>query len=403
MSNASEFNLKKEKCLSCQYYSGCHGVTSGFLTGDKIEYEENGICSKKGTKNYPYKTYAKGWCPKWTRDSRISLEISKKERYEAEQKQRHLEYDRRIENERRDRELRAERDRIVAERRALEKEREKLRYEKWYNSLSESERIAEDKRIEEERIQQKVMQEALRTKAEKEREERKKKERKIKIVVGSIAGALAVLLAIGITAGVLIKKTVDWHNTDTYKLNDYLSKTIGFNGDELSQEVDVPEIGKGDFHFSYKKNGWELPLILFNKLDSEMSRKYDYLVTVDLPSSLEGGYDSIQTQMYFNLDGSDNLVNSFDLDNQSWHRFYFCSSEISFEGDHTRLVYDEIRYSTAENTLSLKCAFISESTKEGLDTSNYPLEWRKASTSAIQAGFKWVNIFYEAAIGETLD
>lgn len=76
MSYSSEFNLNKKKCLSCQHYSGCHGVSGGFM-GDRIEYEQKGVCDRNGTK-YLQSTTATDWCSKWVCDSRISLAISKK-------------------------------------------------------------------------------------------------------------------------------------------------------------------------------------------------------------------------------------------------------------------------------------------------------------------------------------
>ncbi len=73
-----EYNLKKEKCLSCQHYSGCNGVSHHFLLGDRIDYELNGMCYKDGS-NRPKVTKATRWCSKWKRNYMIASTISKEE------------------------------------------------------------------------------------------------------------------------------------------------------------------------------------------------------------------------------------------------------------------------------------------------------------------------------------
>ena len=220
MSSSSEFNLKKEKCLSCQYYSGCHGVRGGF----KIEYDSNGVCEKKEKS-----TTATSWCSKWTRDSRIAQVINSKERKEAEQKARQEEErhnsELRRENERREAEMRSERRRIEAERIALEDERKKLQYERWYASLSPAEQEAEDRRVEEEKRRKEREAEEHRIQFEREQKEReaqrlieeansKKKKKKQAITIISIITAFI--------AGIVIKSTVK----SVYKKRTYERESV---------------------------------------------------------------------------------------------------------------------------------------------------------------------------------
>lgn len=162
MSYSSEFNLKKEKCLSCQHYSGCRGVSSGFM-GDRIEYEQNGICDKNGSW-HPQDTTANSHCYKWKRDSRISLAISKKEQRKAEYEQREIERNQCEENRRQQRALQSQRDEIERERLLLESERKRLEHQKWLNSLSPEERekvLSEEKRKEEEKENQAIIDRKL--------------------------------------------------------------------------------------------------------------------------------------------------------------------------------------------------------------------------------------------------
>ena len=136
MSYSSEFNLKREKCLSCAHYSGCHGIKYGFL-GDRIEYEDKGVCSKRGKGTYA-EVGAKHWCSRWERDPRISSGIASKEQAAARNSERN-EQERAAEQKKKE---------LEAERYALKKERERLERERYLSSLTPEQRAIEEEKEE---------------------------------------------------------------------------------------------------------------------------------------------------------------------------------------------------------------------------------------------------------------
>ena len=207
MSYSSEFNLNKKKCLSCQHYSGCHGVSGGFM-GDRIEYEQKGVCDRNGTK-YLQSTTATDWCSKWVCDSRISLAISKKAQRKAEFEQREIERSQREESRRQQRALENQRNEIEKERQRLDFERKRLEHERWLNSLSpeerekyltEQKRQAEAKKREKEsqaRIDQKLSRVQAKLKEIEEIRKRVKKEKR-KPFIGFISLLAITLLCFGL-------------------------------------------------------------------------------------------------------------------------------------------------------------------------------------------------------------
>ncbi len=146
MSYSSEFNLKAEKCLSCAHYSGCHGIKYGFL-GDRIEYEDKGVCSKRGKGTY-VEVAAKHWCSRWERDPRISLGIASKEQAAARNSERNDEFNRQAELRRQERAAAQKKKELEAERYALKKERERLERERYLSSLTPEQRAIEEKKEE---------------------------------------------------------------------------------------------------------------------------------------------------------------------------------------------------------------------------------------------------------------
>lgn len=142
MSYSSEFNLKREKCLSCAHYSGCHGIKYGFL-GDRIEYEDKGVCSKRGKGTYA-EVAAKHWCSRWERDPRISSGIASKEQAAALNSERNDEFNRQAELRRQERAVEQKKKELEAERYALKKERERLERERYLSSLTPEQRAIEE-------------------------------------------------------------------------------------------------------------------------------------------------------------------------------------------------------------------------------------------------------------------
>lgn len=146
MSYSSEFNLKREKCLSCAHYSGCHGIKYGFL-GDRIEYEDKGVCSKRGKGTYA-EVGAKHWCSRWERDPRISSVIASKEQAAARNSERNDEFNRQAELQRQGRAVEQKKKELEAERYALKKERERLERERYLSSLTPEQRAIEEEKEE---------------------------------------------------------------------------------------------------------------------------------------------------------------------------------------------------------------------------------------------------------------
>ncbi len=146
MSYSSEFNLKTEKCLSCTHYSGCHGIKYGFL-GDRIEYEDKGVCSKRGKGTYA-EVAAKHWCSRWERDPRISSGIASKEQAAARNRERNDEYNRQAELRRQERAAAQKKKELEAERYALKMERERLERERYLSSLTPEQRAIEEEKEE---------------------------------------------------------------------------------------------------------------------------------------------------------------------------------------------------------------------------------------------------------------
>ena len=146
MSYSSEFNLKTEKCLSCAYYSGCHGIKHGFL-GDRIEYEDKGVCSKRGKGTYA-EVAAKHRCSRWERDPRISSGIACKEQAATRNSERNDEFNRQAELRRQERAVEQKKKELEAERYALKKERERLERERYLSSLTPEQRAIEEEKEE---------------------------------------------------------------------------------------------------------------------------------------------------------------------------------------------------------------------------------------------------------------
>lgn len=146
MSYSSEFNLKTEKCLSCAHYSGCHGIKYGFL-GNRIEYEDKGVCSKRGKGTYA-EVAAKHRCSRWERDPRISSGIASKEQAAARNSERNDEFNRQAELRRQERAVEQKKKELEAERYALKKERERLERERYLSSLTPEQRAIEEEKEE---------------------------------------------------------------------------------------------------------------------------------------------------------------------------------------------------------------------------------------------------------------
>ena len=398
MSYSSEFNLKKEKCLSCQHYSGCHGISGG-LMGSRIQYEPNGICNKKGAK-YPENTSSNRWCSKWIRDSRISQVIADQERKEFERKNKY-EYDKsRRENERQESELRKERYRIESERRTLEEERKKLEYERWYGSLSPEDKQKEDNRVEEEkRLRQRheeelriQLEEEKRTKEEQKRikiENSKKEKKKVLITLTSIAGVIALTIT-GIVVGSKVKANLDYKNSSTGKFLSFLENCDGYENGTLSQYVDINTRGRVYFNLEYVKNGWHDP----------WNKTYDFRTSVILPPKAGETYTQVFSSMCFNLDGSDNK-DSFVEPATPYNRNPNYSAKVTYTGGYVVLTYDYVTYNSSANEITYRTSFYSDTTHD-TDGGFHKTEWSEAGWVALSTGFIWVNDLFHQATGQNL-
>lgn len=81
MSSHSNFN--KDKCWSCEYFSGKREYKKGMFLGDSVYTDVKGKCSNNRSTNCNHEVFEDGWCAKYQKwgilQSAISIEEQKKE------------------------------------------------------------------------------------------------------------------------------------------------------------------------------------------------------------------------------------------------------------------------------------------------------------------------------------
>lgn len=191
---SSNSNFKKDKCWSCEFFSGKREYKKGWF-GDSVETEGWGICANRSSFGHNNKKVQDDdWCSCYQKWGVLQSAIARKEderiQAQAERGQRQAIERQNREHERQVEELRRERNR-------LEEERKRIEYERWYNSLSLEQRQKEDERIATEKAQE---EELRKQRAEKQelKEYVEKKTRKYYLIGAIIISILAISLFISI-------------------------------------------------------------------------------------------------------------------------------------------------------------------------------------------------------------
>lgn len=272
----ANYDFKKEKCWSCEFYCGNRQYKKGAFLGDSVNIIGKGRCSCKNSSKNGQEVSEEGWCSKYQKwgviQSTLAFESQKRESQRLQE-----------ENNRRQRE-------IERERKKLEEERKRLEHEKWYESLSPSEQAAED------------LKNALRRREEKERkaeearlaELKKKKRKKIRIIGWASAATLLVVFILIATIPNAIKKS-SFEKSDTGKLLSLIRKETD-GKDEFYFYVDRKEGCRAYLGFEYKKNGWKV----------DYGEMRDFRVWCQLTPRKEDHYDEITGFCFFNLKGTEN-------------------------------------------------------------------------------------------------
>lgn len=275
---------------------------------------------------------------------------------------------------------------------ALEEEKKKFEYERWYASLTPTEQEKEDtrKKVVEERERRLAEERAQREKQEAEerriREEQQKQKslleaktkKKKKIVLISLISSI-LLLIVGVVVGIKIKLTIIEHNSDTYKLLKYLGNSdIGYNDGVLSQYMDIEGRGRVYFNLEYVKGGWI----------ASPSNIYDFRVTDVVPPKEDSLYTNLQTSMCFNLSGTDNktLLNTY-------------SAKFTYSTDYAVIDYKGVSYSSSSDNIIYTKAFLSDSRWDETALTLL-LEYQETGWGFMSAGYLWFNALFQQATGK---
>lgn len=80
---SSHSNFKKDKCWSCEYFSGKREYKKGTFLGDSIYTETKGKCSNNRSTNCNHEIFEDDWCSKYQKwgvlQSALAIEEQKKE------------------------------------------------------------------------------------------------------------------------------------------------------------------------------------------------------------------------------------------------------------------------------------------------------------------------------------
>lgn len=331
-------NIKQKCCWSCKYYAGERDYKNGFFFGSSFDVDERGQCTKNKGNNRDGSTIYSWYCSHYERAGDVAAYIKQEEaEREAKRQQReaeslNLEKQRkerqlREESRRQERELEVERTRIANERLALERERKKLEYERWYSSLSDEEKVLEDKRVEEQRKKEeeerkeRERQYAIYQEQERQRREREtiKARKRKKVIIFSTVGILvaigAAIVGVFIGNGIAAKNKQDaFNNSATGVFKDYLSQLDGY---QLGLLDGVGVVGKYGGYVDIDSRGRIYLSIEYcaNGFKDSYGRTCDFRAITYLLPKAENAYTEIDGYLFFNLEGSDNEASFRTSDN----------------------------------------------------------------------------------------
>ena len=239
-------NFKKDKCWSCEYFSGGRKLKTGILFGDSVETDYDGVCCNKRSNSCGKSVRHDYWCSKYEKWSSLESIITEEENRRKQQLERNRE--------------------IAAERREAEREAERERQEKLNNLYEERDRILstftpeERAAYEEEqrKAELKRQEQIRRQNAERMAREaaRKKKIKKIAIICSSIVAAIVLVIVI-ISVSVRAAAMNAYNNLPDVKLKNYINKHGANN--EMTETLGSDVLGSGyrcSFALSYNENGY---------------------------------------------------------------------------------------------------------------------------------------------------
>ena len=175
---STNFDFKKDKCWSCEFFSGQREFKDGIFFGEQVCTGNSGLCNNPRSSNYNKQISESGWCWKYQKWGVLQSAIARKE---DERIQAQVEREQRQAFERQEREHQRQIEELQRERFRLEGERKRLEYERWYNSLSPEKRKQEDDRKEQERIRAEELRQQREDEEDqeylREREERRRRQK----------------------------------------------------------------------------------------------------------------------------------------------------------------------------------------------------------------------------------
>lgn len=239
-------NFRKDKCWSCEYFSGRRKLKTGILFGDSVETDNDGTCNNKRSYDNGKSVKHDHWCSKYEKWSTLVSIIREEENRRNQQ----LERSREIAAERREKEINAERERQEALNALYEKRdrilstftpEERAAYE-------EEQRKAELKRQEE--LRRQTTERMAREKA------RKKKIKKIAIICSSILAAIILIIVI-VSISVKAAASRAYNNLPDVKLKNYINKHGANN--KITETLGSDVLGSSyscSFALSYSEDGY---------------------------------------------------------------------------------------------------------------------------------------------------
>lgn len=383
--------------------------------GDSTETSSNGMCSCKRSSNCNKIVSESNWCSKYQKWGVLAAYIAKKENEEQLKKQKEenarIEREMRYEQERAESELRRERQRIESERLALEAERKKLEYEKWYGSLSPDEKLKEDRRVEEEkrRVAREAEERRIREEEKlKEREAkrlayeenaRKKKKRK-RITILCIIGAI-ILLVSGICIGKAINNSISekkeieaFNNSSTGVFTKYLANQQGYSDGVLTQYIDIEGRGRIYIQIEYKKNGFV----------DNYDRTCDFRVATILLPKPDDSYTEIHGLLFFNLDGSDNdtsfgtIYSKYGTTREGYPNF---CADAKYGIGSVMTQYQQVKYNEEKGEPEYNFCYFNYNNWDN-SYNGYTDEWKEEGWLACVTSYIYANDLYKEATGTSL-
>lgn len=414
-------SIKQKCCWSCKYYAGERDYKNGFFFGSSFEVDERGQCTKNKGNNRDGSTIYSWYCSHYERAGDVAAYIKQEEtEREAKRQQReaeslNLEKQRkerqlREESRRQERELEVGRTRIANERLALERERKKFEYERWYSSLSDEERALENKRVEGQRKKEEEKSEKDSTlyiknrNASEEREAIKARKRKkviILSIVGIVVAIVAAIVGVFIGNGIAAKNKQDaFNNSATGVFKDYLSQLDGY---QLGLLDDVGIVGRYGGYVDIDSRGRIYVSIEYcaNGFKDSYGRTCDFRAITYLLPKTENAYTEIDGYLFFNLEGSDNEASFRTFDNIDSITYPdYCA--LAQYGVGTVLTqYSQVNYS---EDIGGPTYNMSSYSYDNWDKtfSQYKEEWIGEGWTACFTSYLFVNQLFSEATGATL-